>query len=222
VASTRASAATAGYRVALPFDALRPRGVTHVQRSALRLDENRTSLGRSRDAVLVLAGGNRQRIAQHQRAHVRGILVAQPQVRDLVVEQCVLATCRGTPDAMEQHRANAPLGRILIAVGVPADRPVRVGDELAAPRLAGHRHPAQSVVIGKEVAVEPREAELPAERAQDARFARADAAGVHDQVGAPNRGESAARSAAVSARVADPDGERRASGYGPAFVAPAP
>ena len=42
---------------------------------------------------------------------------------------------------MQQHRTDAASRRVVVAVGVPADRPVRVGNEVAAPRLAGAPSP---------------------------------------------------------------------------------
>ncbi len=121
------------------------------------------------DAVLVLARRDRQRVREHQRAHVRRILVAQQQVGDLVVEQRVLAARRRLADAVQQHRADAPRRRVVVAVRVPADRPVRVRNELAALPLVGDRHPAHAVVVGQEIAIEAGQAELAPQRARQVR-----------------------------------------------------
>ena len=91
--------------------------------------------------------------------------------------------------------------------------------------VAGHRHPAHPVVVGKEVAVEPREAELPAERARDAGSAARDAAGVHDQVRAAARGdERVPFGGGQRARVADLHRERGQARRiaGELLLAPAP
>ena len=96
----------------------------------------RTTPASSVRAGIVIASG----CISARREH--GIGVAQQQVGDLVVEQRVLPAGRGAGHAVQDHRPDAPLRRVVVAVGVPADRPVRVRNEVAATAVAGHGHAA--------------------------------------------------------------------------------
>ncbi len=193
--------------VLLPFDAPGARGVAHVQAAVRRVDrEHRARLRRPRDAVLVGARGNRHRVFAHQRANVGGIGVAQQQVGDLMVEQRIDATFGRGHDAMEHHRADPPLGRIVVAVGVPADRAIRVRDVLAAASLAGDGHLAHAVVVGEPVAIEAREPELRAEPSRNCLVGRARGTRVDDHVGdAATREHRRAFGVGQRPRVADFD-----------------
>ncbi len=169
--------------VVLPLDAARARRVAHVQRAVAGIDrEHRAGRGGPRDAAVVVARGDRHRVGAHQRADEARVLVAQQQVRDLVVEQRVLAAARRRGHAVQDHRADPPRRRVVVAVGVPADRLVRVRDEVAAPASAPDRDAADAVVVGEPVAVEPRQAELRGERARQVLVGRGHRARVDGHV----------------------------------------
>ena len=147
--------------VFLPLDAAGARGVAHVQRAIVRVHgEYRPRLGGAYDSGVVGARGDGHRVRLHERGHEGRIGVTHLQVGDLVIEQSVLAAGRRISYAVQDHGPDASVRRVVVAVGVPADRAVRIRDVIAADGLAGDRHAADAVVVGEPVVIEAGDAEL--------------------------------------------------------------
>ena len=95
------------------------------------------------------------------------VAVAQLDVGDLMVEQFVFATGLGAFDTVQQHGAHRALGRVVVAVGVPLDAAIGVGDEFAARAALRDRERRDAVIVGEVIGVEVAQAELQAEPARD-------------------------------------------------------
>ena len=85
-------------------------------------------------------------------------------IGNLVVQQGILAAAGRGRDTVQQQAANLSLRGVVIAVGVPVDRPVGIGDIGAAPLAFHDPQGGDAVVVGAHVAVQPGQAELFAER----------------------------------------------------------
>ena len=161
-------------------------------------------------AVGVRPRRNRHRIGLHQHPCEIRVLVAQHQVGELVVQQRVLAAGGGVGYAVQHHRPDPALGRVVIAVGVPADRVIGVRDEFAPRADGGHLDLTDAVVVGEPVAVEPIEAHLMSQQPRNVLVGGDDRADVDDHVRPPDPiHQRLALGRLQGARVVDRDDEVR-------------
>jgi hypothetical protein len=96
--------------------------------------EDGPALRGARRAGLVVARRDHHRFGVHQRLDQLGGAVAQRDVDEGVVDDRRLAAGARRAHAVQHHAEDAPRIRVVVAVGVPADGTVGVGDEFAAGR----------------------------------------------------------------------------------------
>ena len=95
---------------------------------------------------------NQHHVFLHQCTHVFGIGVAHQQVGDLVVQQRVLTAAQGRTHTVQQQRMVLQVEAVVIAVGMPVDRLVRIGDigcvqGVVLYRQRGHRICLRTTVV---------------------------------------------------------------------------
>jgi hypothetical protein len=210
-ARMRSSAATAPFvaGVVMPLDADGARRVAHVQVAVGIHGEHRPRLGCARHLARLHARRDGHGVRRHEGADVVGVLVAQEDVGDLVVHQLVPAAGFGALHAMQQQAAHLAVERVVVAVGVPLDAAVGVGDELGARAGRRHRQRRDAVVVGEPVGVEVHQSQLAAEQARDVLVGIvAGGRGVERHVGdAAARQQRLAFGQSQSARIGEFDDE---------------
>ena len=183
--------------IGFPFDAAGARGVAQVQRAAVVVDrEHRPGLRRTRLAGLVQPGRDGHRIVGHQRAHPARVGVAQRDVGHLVIHQRGLAAFASGLHTVQDHAVDAPCLRVVVAVGVPLDGTVGVGNEgrrRPVRPVGGWRHgdARDAVLVGEPVAVEPVQAQLRPQPARQALVGRGHRAAVQRHVGMADAAQQA-------------------------------
>ena len=96
------------------------------------------------------------------------IAVAQAQIGDLVVKHAILAALGRRAPAMQDHRLDAmrrPM-EIIIAVGMPGDRPVRIRDIAGPAAAVGDFNSHNAIAIRRPMVFQRLEAEGPAKPQQ--------------------------------------------------------
>jgi hypothetical protein len=132
--------------------------------------QGRADLVGAGHARFIGAGRNRHGVRGHQGPDMVGIGVAQGDIGQFMVHQVVLAALVRLSHAMQRHGEDAPLRRVVVTVGVPADAVVGIGDELAAPGslrvLVLGREAGDAVLVRQPVGVQAGQAELGGEPAR--------------------------------------------------------
>ena len=139
--------------------------------------------------VVAQARRDGHRVVGHQRAHPARVGVAQRDVGHLVVHQRGLAAVTGRLHAVQDHAVDAPLLRVVVAVGVPLDGAVGVrnvgrGRLTLRTRCVGDGDARDAVFVGQPVGVQPVQAELRAQLARQALVGRRHRAAIQRHVGA--------------------------------------
>src|SRR5450759_4286070 len=101
----------------------------------------------------------------HERGDEIGVFVPETNVGDLVVEEAVFASMARATNAMQQHGADHSRGPfvIVIAIGVPADGAVGVGNVAEPPPFRDCLKGDDAVALGRAVGLEMNQAEMAGE-----------------------------------------------------------
>ena len=79
-----------------------------------------------------------------------GFRIAQPNIGDLEIEQPIDPALRRAADAMQEHRLDASLGtvEVIVAVRVPVDRPIGIGNITQPAALIDNFDPNDPIGLG--------------------------------------------------------------------------
>ncbi len=137
------------------------RGITHVQCACGGVErENRPALGRANFRALLDVGGDRHDIALHERGNMGRVMVTHEQVRDLRIEQGIFTPICGVLHAVHDEGADTLVRRIVVAVGVPLQYLVAVGDVLSLSARRHHPNRGDAVPVGVQVRIQAAQTQL--------------------------------------------------------------
>ena len=148
--------------VLFPHDATCSCSVAHVQSTIFIDRKHRAALCCTSYALFIGTLGYGHRIWPRQCTDKIRICIPQLHISQLVIHQTILAAFGGTLHAMQQHGAYAPFWRIVIAIGMPLDSTVGVGNVSLAGQIAGaaYFYFGNTVFTGKPVGIQVFQAKL--------------------------------------------------------------
>ena len=195
----------ADQRIVLPDHVARARRVAQAQPAALH-PQHGPRAGPAR-GLRGLVRGDGHRVRRHQRLHQGRVLVAEVDVGQLVVHEQALAALGRRTHAVQHEGAHGALRGVVVAVGVPAQGTVAIGDVAAVRAARAHPQAGDGVLVGTGIAVQAPKPEQRGEGAQlllGQRAWEAHQAGVGTGAGGAHGPEGRPR----APRVRHLDGER--------------
>ena len=155
-------------RLVAPFDISFPRRIAHCERARIVEKKHRPHIDRTNPSGLIDRLGNGHGFRMHQQLQVPRIGVAQPQIGQFMIEQAVFPALLRRLGAMKDHRPHATRRSvvIVIAVGVPRDPTVGIGNIAGASASLRDLDAHDSVAVGRAMILHGAQAERLRERQQ--------------------------------------------------------